>query len=262
MNPPQQKITKTDVAKFVHSWVQLPYLVSLGAEKNFREFMLHLSAHDSSIDPGYFSGLIAKAILFRRAQKIVSGLKFGGYGANIVTYSIAKLSHSTAQRLDLDAIWRQQEITEATSAALTEVATLCNEIISKPSGRVRNPSEWSKKIDCWKTVEELRWVVPAALEQELIRPFKGRHVRSGPVVHNPGASSIQEEGLIREATKISSDTWFRLSNWAAKTGSLQPWQRSLAFSLGQRASANVEPTLKQATEGLRALQDALRLGFS
>jgi hypothetical protein len=264
MNPPQQKFTKTDVAKFIHSWMQLPYFVSLGAEKNFREFMLRLPARaDSTVDPGYFSSLIAKAILFRRAQKIVSGLKFGAYGANIVAYSIAKLSHSTAQRLDLDAIWRRQEITEATAEALAEVAILCNKIISKPFGQVRNPSEWSKKIDCWKAVEELRWTVPTGLKQELIPLLKGRHVRSGPVVDDLGASSIQEEeGPIREATKISADTWYRLSNWAAKTDSLQPWQRSLAYSLGQRVSANVEPTFKQATQGLRALEDALRLGFS
>ena len=45
MNPPRQKFTKTDVAKFSHSWAQFPYLVSLGAEKNFREFMLRLPPH-------------------------------------------------------------------------------------------------------------------------------------------------------------------------------------------------------------------------
>src|SRR5262249_49372101 len=33
MNPAQQKFTKTDLAKFESSWDQLPYLVSLGAEK-------------------------------------------------------------------------------------------------------------------------------------------------------------------------------------------------------------------------------------
>ena len=40
--PPAQKFTKTDLAKFVNSWDQLPYIVSLGAEKNFRELMIWL----------------------------------------------------------------------------------------------------------------------------------------------------------------------------------------------------------------------------
>jgi hypothetical protein len=262
MNPPKQKFTKTDVAKFTHSWAQFPYLVSLGAEKNFREFMLHLPQNAAdSVDPGYFSKLIAKAVLFRRTEKIVSGLRFGGYRANIVTYCVAKLSHSTAQRLDLDAIWRQQDITPATTSALAELAVLCHEVISNPSGRVRNPSEWAKKIDCWKTIEELQWAVPAELERELIPLTRGRHVRQDAAEPAPGTAGAADDELVSEAAKVSADTWFRLSRWAAATSNLQPWQRSLAYSLGQRAAANTEPTLKQAEQGLRALEEALRLGF-
>src|SRR5262249_732398 len=37
-HPPSQKFVKTDLAKFEHSWDQLPHLVSRGAEKNFVEF--------------------------------------------------------------------------------------------------------------------------------------------------------------------------------------------------------------------------------
>jgi hypothetical protein len=140
---------------------------------------------------------------------------------------------------------------------------LCHEIIINPSGRVRNISEWCKKLDCWKSVEELRWTVPAGLEQELVPLARGRHARSESVQPDRRAPGIREgDELIIEAAKISADTWFRLSNWAAKTGNLQPWQRSLAYSLGQRAAANREPTLKQATQGLHALKEALRLGFS
>ena len=43
IHPLSQKFTKSDVAKFEHSWAQLPHIVSLGAEKNFREFMIKLA---------------------------------------------------------------------------------------------------------------------------------------------------------------------------------------------------------------------------
>jgi hypothetical protein len=263
MNPANQKFTKTDVAKFSHSWAQLPYLVSLGAEKNFREFMLRLPPHaEDSVDAAYFASLIAKAILFRRSEKIVSSLRFGGYRANIVTYTIAKLSHATAQRLDLDAIWRSQDISEATAASIEELAYLCFEIISNPSGRVRNISEWCKKIDCWKSVEELRWAVPAGLDGELIPLVGGRHARRDDAPPDSGlATTSEEDALVVRAFEVTSDTWFRLSNWAAQTGNLQPWQRRLTYSLGQRAAANAEPTLKQAIQGLKALDEAHRLGF-
>ena len=37
-NPPEQKFTKTDLAKFEQIWRGLPHLVCLGAEKNFMRF--------------------------------------------------------------------------------------------------------------------------------------------------------------------------------------------------------------------------------
>jgi hypothetical protein len=37
-NPPERKFTKTDLAKYEHAWVGLPYLVCRGAEKNFLAF--------------------------------------------------------------------------------------------------------------------------------------------------------------------------------------------------------------------------------
>ena len=53
------------------------------------------------------SDLVAKAILFRRAERLVSAQEFGGYRANIVTYTLALLSNKTAQRIDLERIWER-----------------------------------------------------------------------------------------------------------------------------------------------------------
>ena len=40
--PPWRKITKTDLARFLNAWDQKPHVVSLGAQKNFIEFMKDL----------------------------------------------------------------------------------------------------------------------------------------------------------------------------------------------------------------------------
>ena len=53
-----------------------------------------------------------------------------------------------------------------------------------------------------------------------------------------------------------------LSNWAALTENLRPWERSLAYSLGQRAATGREPSLKQAIQGLKALEEAPRLALT
>ena len=42
--------------------------------------------------PDYFERLVAKAILFRQTERLVSAQHYGGYRANIVAYTVAYLS--------------------------------------------------------------------------------------------------------------------------------------------------------------------------
>ena len=84
--------TKTDLAKYENTWDQLPFYVSEGAQKNFRRFTVRLDQHKGKLpDEAYYHNLIAKAILFKRTEKLVSQQQYGGYRANIVTYTLAFL---------------------------------------------------------------------------------------------------------------------------------------------------------------------------
>jgi hypothetical protein len=260
MNPPHQKFTKTDLGKFVNSWDQRPNLVSLGAEKNFREFMLQLDDSGSHIpEQADFERIIAQAILFRTTEKFVSTQKFGGYRANIVTYTIAKLVHATAHRIDLATIWRTQTLSAALSAALVDLSHPVNDVIVNPRGRSNHVGEWTKKLDCWKVVEELNWPIPANLEVELI----GLASQVKDVNSERGQLLSEEEAeLVNYAAGVPAQAWFAVSNWAKETGNLQSWQRSLAYSLGVLTSQSRRPSVKQARQGRKLLEEATRLGFA
>lgn len=237
--------------------------MSLGAEKNFREFMLRLAQRGTVLtDVDYFQRLVAKAILFRSSERAVSAQRFGGYRANIVTYTIAKLVHSTTHRLDLDRIWKSQQLTPATVDAVTELSHMTHQVIVNPSGRVRHIGEWCKKLDCWKRVEELAWQPSPLLESELIRLSGGQ--RAGvPGTPDIGlrALSPDEEEAVAFTGNVAPDVWFRLSNWAKETGNLKPWQRGLAYSLSGRAAQGSPPTVKQALHAQLMLAEAAHLGF-
>ena len=78
VHPTSQKVTKTDLAKFENTWAQRPWEVSQGAQKNFTAFMLALHRRGPvQPDVAYFQRLVAKAILFRRAERIVSAQDSG-----------------------------------------------------------------------------------------------------------------------------------------------------------------------------------------
>ena len=74
-------------------------MVSRGAQKNFAEFTLQL---EKALVPDilYFQEMVAKAIMFRAAERIVSSQDFGGYRANIVTYTLAWIAHHSGGGVD------------------------------------------------------------------------------------------------------------------------------------------------------------------
>ena len=259
-SPVSQKFTKTDLAKFLNTWDQRPQTVSLGAEKNFREFMLQIEERPLRPDVEWFHRLIAVAIMFRSAEKVVQAQRYGGYRAQIVTYTLAKISRGTERRINLEGIWRRQAISTPLSDAIADLSHDVHDVITNPSGRIRHVGEWSKKLDCWKAVSELPWTVPAALSRELIelrkRPGSEHAVPAGDPSVSPESAAA-----IAEIVQLGADTWFGLSHWAKETGSLQSWQRGIAFSVGRLLANGKEPSVKQAVQCQRMLGEASQLGF-
>lgn len=260
VHPLNQKFTKTDLAKFENTWDQLPWVVSLGAEKNFREFMLRLGRRGSSFKPDqqYFEYLVAKAILFRSSEKLIGSLGLGGYRAQTVAYTLAKLSHVSGQRIDLKEIWRNQELPEVLSGAIDDLGQRVHQALIESAG-TRNVAEWAKKEDCWKVVLDLDWSLPSELVEQLgAVPPRTRQTSENAI----GEQLTDEERADMELISgVSGETWFELAKWAKETNNLASWQRGIAFSLGKLTSADRTPSRKQTVQGAKIVREAQRLGF-
>lgn len=253
--------TKTDLAKYENTWDQLPFQVSEGAQKNFHKFMLRLKEHKNFVpDEAYYQNLIAKAILFRRTEKLVQQQKYGGYRANIVTYTLAFLSFKTAQRINLNRIWREQSLTNALENEIIEVSRFVQQLITNPPGGA-NVGEWCKKEKCWSVVREHEYIISEELQRELISVAKPV-LTTQPTESSINALSEEEQKLIDKVAKISPETWFALSRWAKETGNFQPWKRSLLFSVGSLVGRGQKPSIKQATHAMDAYEKAYEKGFT
>ncbi|MGC5020346.1 AIPR family protein [Micromonospora sp. DT47] len=253
LHPTAQKFTKADAAKFIHSWAGLPYLVSRGAEKNFRELMMRMGDNVPAINVSYAQRLLAKAILFKATDKIVAARDFGGYKINIAAYSIARLAEATNRRVDLDRIWREQRLTPALSAALDDLCAPVREVIVNPLRGGTNIGEWAKRPDCWEAVLAIPWTVPDELAAELSdQPLEDSA---------PTASDDSAEGDVASVMVIPAPEWFAVARWAKETRNLHPWQRQLADTVGRYVNNSWTVTDKQATQALRLMVEAQRLGF-
>lgn len=259
-HPVNQKLLKTDIAKYENTWSQLPYLVSLGAEKNFNEFLQRRRETNANLIPDeeYFRRVVAKAILWRKAESAITKLQLGGYRAATVAYTLALLSNRTAQRIDLAKLWQRQDLPEDLLHAVLDLAPLVYERIVSTAG-TRNVTEWAKKKECWEAVQAIDWSPPETL---LSLPL--RHTGSKATAETPddvGPKSIEEGEAMEVVCAVSGEAWKSLSTWAKQTDNLATWQRSIAFSIGRVLDSDRKPSVKQAVQGQKILAEATRLGF-
>ena len=173
-HPKSQLIRKLLLAKFENVWDGDPVVVNLGGQKNFAAYAARIAEEWKSdpdrFDEAYFRRAIARAILFKSVEKLVSAQPWyaGGYRANIVAYSIALLAHvleRSSLSLDHERIWTDQQISAALSETMAQVSSLVNDTLTGPDRGLANVTEWAKKEACWNSIRALAPRVEAILAE-------------------------------------------------------------------------------------------------
>lgn len=167
MNPPHQKFTKTDLAKFEHAWLGLPHLVCLGAEKNFIKCAERMEDDGEPIvDLNYFHHMVAKAILWRSAEKLFDTLDLEGYRANSVAYALSWLAERSRRRTDLNRIWAEQCLSPVLCDVVKEVCKAAWEHLEHQGGNI---GEASKKSEVWEAFQKVNIKLGSQWENELAK---------------------------------------------------------------------------------------------
>ena len=178
--PAARRITKTDLAKYLSAWEQRPHDVSFGAQKNFARFMERLAAEGEvagaeALDVPSFKRMIAKAILYKAVERLTHGM-FPAFRANIVVYTIGVVAHRIGPRLDLDRVWRQQQVSPEFGRLMVAWAQRVNDALHQ-TAKGRMVSEWAKKAECWDAVRSGTFTESAADIPELAAPRMARNLR-------------------------------------------------------------------------------------
>ena len=258
-HPTGQRFTKTDLAKFENTWDQLPHMVSRGAQKNFSDYTIRLGERDRmTVDRTHFERLVGRAILFRSTERIVQRQNFGGYRANIVTYTIALLSNATGQRVNLDRIWREQALTENLQVTIAELSHEVHRIITNPPG-ARNITEWCKSEACWDAVRGLASRDPIRrIQDELLGADATRNEQERALSEFPSDYVHNLERLV----SVSPEAWRMLAGWAAETGSIDATRRQLALRIARALERGSNIKAPDAERAVGILDQANELGFA
>lgn len=181
IRPKDKKFTKTDLAKFLNSADMKPYYVSWGSEVNatkFQEDMEKLWEKDNSVyNEIYYKDLIAKAIVYKSIDKLISQLSWykenRAYKPQLVTYTFSKfvyLAKENGKILDYKNIWDKQKIPEEYINDIEGIAKQVFDTINDPNKTQKNISTYCKQKTCWDDVIEKKYQLSEDTISMLINP--------------------------------------------------------------------------------------------
>lgn len=242
--PKNQMFTKVEFAKYINAYQEVigahgklvigPNIVVRGNEKNYAKFINNNLPAAKDITNIYFEDLIAKAILFKTAEKRY-GTKNNDYNIGelrqvVVPYTISLITYLTDAKLDLYKIWKNQCISDVLSDVLYNLMKQVNDFILANSP-ISHYIEWAKKEECWQMIKEHEWAFnPEEIKDDLI------NIENPPkrMVHSKTDNSEEtiqnDEDLVRS---IPFPMWKKIGEWGKDAGyfdtAKQGWASDIAF---------------------------------
>ena len=255
--PRSRRLSKLDLARYLNTWTGLPYRVCLGGQKNFQYFMQrHKDQPPPPPDEVWFRRLVAIALLYRAAERIIRQMAFPAFRAQIVAYLVAGLSYRTGGRLDFEGIWRRQSITPELEELIRAWAPGIDDILRATAGQ-RNPGEWFKREECWSVVRDrlpsLLDPVPPELANagaNSAAADKGAKAAGGTIL------SVEDFERIRMCMEIDSATWLQAAEVGQRAKVIHWKTAGILRTLAGYAAGGWEKqsSAKQAKPALEALQ--------
>ena len=249
--PKEQVFTKYDLAKYEncygekHFTVKVagedcddyigPHTVCLGNEKNYALFLKHNMPKLSDIDNIFFENLVAKAILFKEADKRYGtkqhGEPIGDLKKSVVPYAIALLHKITEGRIDLYKIWIRQEVSVELSDFMYDLMKQINQYITSIEGVARY-EELAKKKTFWEDVKKRTWSYNIKdIKRDLTDP-------ENPPKRVSKTKEEQERILAEESRimigNIPVEIWERIALWGRESECLSVMQQNLCQEMARK----------------------------
>lgn len=260
-NPRNQMFAKELLAKYINSYQEIvknnkkivigPHHVVRGSQKNYAQFLMY--NFPEKPDEIYFQDTIAKAIIFKTAEKVygVSPNSIGDMRYITVPYSVAWLNLKLSYNLDLYYIWKSQSLSDDFQNVLHKLMTQINRFISENApGSLYG--EWAKKEECWTSIRDQDF----DLDLNLMRTYVKK--RNGDLRHATAQNEI--DNLLRnekleEIKELGADNWKTIYLWCKNNDSISLFYTDLAHNIGRKLQASITLSPKEIYGGSMLLEE-------
>ena len=249
-NPKNQVVSKEELAKYMNSYQEVydgkkliigPYIVVRGNQKNYISFLNSIT--DENIDNIFFEDAIAKAILFKSAEKIygVKPNSIGDLRYITVPYTISLLGILSNNKLDLFKIWNTQKLSKELTSLLKDLMILCENFIKeKAPGSLYG--EWAKKQECWESLKDYIKDFDIGIPKgDLSTGTNLKRVR----VSETDIDNCYYKEIESAVMNISAEKWKEIYLYCKENEDIPEYFTNTAHSLGRKLKESIRPTSKE-----------------
>lgn len=246
--PKDMLLSKADIAKVMMSWDGFPYEASKGGELCFNAFWKK-DYKNTEVTREYFHEIVAKRILYMEIHRLFTEMGHKAYANIVDSYVLATIALKTQQKLDLDYIWKTQNIQPELVDSIKECITVMVGYITKIANDGINPSVVAKKLDFWNQIKvqmaNVRFSTTSAIikiESEELTP--------------------DQEKLLNDMKEFGIENWKRLSEWGRNSRKMSIMEKKRIDHLIVALERAPESIKYQAADGcMRILRMSEEAGF-
>jgi hypothetical protein len=269
VNPRNQVIKKTDLAKIECCFNLEPDIACKGAEKAFTSFAERIAREweDESrrliYGDDWFRSAVARVILFRAAERIVSAASWyeSGYRAQIVAYTCARLAKLALDQVDSGGlnymkVWHDQVVEPILERQIDRIGEAMAGVLHNPPLAGQNISEWAKQQGCRRVaLEKTVRMVPGFSEWIMAADDHRANRRQQKAT---GAIDDSLEAM-KHVLKLGAGYWESLRRFCRSKHILQPEDEKALVPACQMPG--MVPTERQAARLLLLLKRAEDSGW-
>lgn len=265
--PKNQMFTKTELAKFMNIYRELPHVASAGGQKSFAKFAEWTAGqwekNDARFNDSYFKLVVAMAILFKQSDKIVKNQSwYNSYKANIVAYTLSKIIQTvretqTEYSIDFRNIWQKQKLTDAWVNQITDSSKRIYEFLIDENRPVENVTEWAKREACWETAKKLHIPLLPDFVKELAFKSNVKEQEKDAITEQKQVSKVN---IMIEVANFGIENWKYLLEWNKTHPTLTPVDINFVNSAIEMEKGKF-PSEKQCKNIIKILEKARLEGF-
>ena len=253
-NPKQQKIDKTYLSRVSNTFDMVPHKVSKGAQESFRHFVDKINTtwdkNPASVNDLYFQSKISQIIIFKHTDKLILKNLGGAYKANILTYTIAKLTYEAAEidlTWPLQKIWENQTVPEKLSKQLNIYVSKTKECLEQTGLDLnKNISQWAKQLGCWEKIKEMDFGIGNNFYDLLISNKEVKRVEKNAKRDQTELNKVNNVAYILEKGPAH---WAELIEWNTRAKKLAAFEISIAnYAVANRVLSDAQAKKLVAAE--------------